>query len=66
MKHHKDEVHYSDGMLHSHCGPTFHDDRYYCKHFIPKTSRVGECDVVTGAILPEMWCELFKKTSRSS
>lgn len=61
MKHTKSEVHYSAGMLHSHCGPTFHDDKYYCKHFIPGTGRVGRCDLVEGAIIPEMWCELFKK-----
>jgi hypothetical protein len=58
----KDEVEYSTGHLHSHCGPTFHDDSYYCRHFIPGVGKIGTCEVVAGAIEPHMWCTLYLKT----
>lgn len=61
----KSDVDYSQGMLHSHCGPVFHDDKYFCRHFIPGTSRVGRCEKVEGAIIPEMWCELYERTKKS-
>lgn len=65
-KHAKDEVDYSKGMMHSHCGPTYHTDRFYCKHFIHKPARIsGECEVVEGGIMPEMWCELYKRIKKS-
>jgi hypothetical protein len=64
-KHKKSEVDYSKGMLHSHCGPVFHDDKYYCKAFIPGAIRVGRCEKVDGDILPDMWCELYHRVSKS-
>ena len=67
MKHTKQEVDYGQGMLHSHCGPTFHDDKYYCRHFIPPSAGfVGKCDAVEGPIRNSHWCELYKRTPRSS
>ena len=64
-KQNKVDVNYSEGVLHSHCGPVFHDDKFYCRHFVPATARVGRCDLVAGAIIPEMWCELYKRTGKS-
>ena len=57
----KDEVQYSRGMVHSHCGPTFRDDKHYCRHFIPGAGVYGACDEVNGAIDPIMWCIRFVK-----
>ena len=63
----KEDVHYGPGMLHSHCGPTFHDDRLYCKHFQPSAAsgRDGGCDVVQGKIDPTFWCELYSRVKKS-
>ena len=61
MKTPKEDVNYGIGMLHSHCGPTFHDDKYFCKHFIPKATHMGACESVAGAIDPTHWCERFQK-----
>ena len=61
----KSEVNYSTGMLHSHCGPTFHNDKHYCRHFIPKPGKIGACERVEGAIDPQYWCELFKRASKT-
>lgn len=63
----KEDVSYSIGHLHSHCGPTFHDDRYYCKHFRPSaaSSRDGGCDLVQGVISADHWCELYSRVRRS-
>lgn len=57
----KDEAEYSRGMLHSHCGPTFRDDKYHCKHFIHGPGFYGQCEKVRGTIEPIMWCRLFEK-----
>lgn len=64
MKHEKSEVDYSQGMLHSHCGPTFHDDRYYCRHFQPRSGRDGACELVSGDIDPQFWCELYQRVAK--
>jgi hypothetical protein len=63
-KQEKSEVNYSRGMLHSHCGPTFHDDKFYCRHFIPRGARLGDCERVKGLIDPTQWCELFKRLEK--
>ena len=60
----KESVDYSNGMHHSHCGPTFRDDNYYCKHFIPGAGFFGQCEEVRGAIEPIMWCRLFAKAKK--
>lgn len=57
----KSDVNYSTGMLHSHCGPTFHGDKFYCRHFIPRINRTGNCDLVQGEIGRTMWCELYQR-----
>jgi hypothetical protein len=59
MKEDKDEVGYGEGHVHHHCGPVFHDDKFYCRFFIPSSNRVGTCEKVSGAILPENGCELY-------
>lgn len=61
MKKAKDEVQYSWGHMQSHCGPVFHDDRWYCKHFIPRAKHTGSCEIVQGDIDPEFWCTEFQK-----
>lgn len=58
----KDDVNYSRGHMQSHCGPTFHDDKFYCRHFIPGAGYAGTCEKVRGAIDPVFWCELYEKT----
>lgn len=61
-KHTKAETDYSRGMIHSHCGPCFKDDRGYCQHYHGKPAPdTGRCEVVEGEIDPIMWCRLFKK-----
>jgi len=60
----KDEVKYSKGHLHSHCGPVFHDDRWFCKHFLSRATRMGACQVVAGAIDPEFWCTEYQKAKK--
>lgn len=62
----KEQVSYSRGHLQSHCGPTFHDDRYYCRHFIPGTAWHGRCDVVKGEIDPTFWCERYERVKKST
>jgi hypothetical protein len=52
--------------MQSHCGPTFHDDKFYCAHFIPGPGYSGNCEKVRGAIDPTYWCELFKKKMRKT
>lgn len=61
----KDEVKYSRGHMQEHCGPTFHDDKYYCRHFIPGPGYTGNCELVRGAIDPIYWCELFKRMKKT-
>jgi hypothetical protein len=63
MKKSKEEVQYSKGHAHSHCGPVFHDDRWYCKHFEARATRMGGCEVVAGAIDPEFWCTEYNKAN---
>ena len=53
MKYHKSEVDYSQGKPHAHCG--------LCVHY-----RFHACEIVIGVILPEMWCNKFKKSLRST
>ena len=52
----KDEVDYSEGTKHAHCGICRHylSDRYGLKW-------LGECGLVAGSISPMMWCRLFSK-----
>lgn len=57
----KTEVNYSRGMLHSHCGPMFPDDRHYCRYSI----RFGACEKVEGPIDPQYWCELFHRVAEA-
>lgn len=57
----KSEVHYSQGMIHSHCGEAFTDDKSYCRHYHKKTLSTGTCELVEGEIKPTMWCNKFKK-----
>ena len=64
MKDSKEDVTYSKGMLHSHCGPIFHDDKSYCRHFIPGTGHYGTCEKVYGAIDPAFWCDRFVKAAK--
>jgi hypothetical protein len=61
----KSEVNYSQGMLHSHCGPTFHADKYFCRHFILKPGLIDACERVEGPIDPKYWCELFKRVAKA-
>jgi hypothetical protein len=58
----KEDVEYSRGHLHSHCGPTFHDDKFFCKHFIPRSGYMGLCETVAGAIDPTYWCHRFERS----
>lgn len=62
----KDDVDYGIGMVHSHCGPIFHDDKFYCVHFEPqaKTQIVGQCELVDGPIGARMWCRLYERTKK--
>jgi hypothetical protein len=60
----KSEVNYSPGMVHSHCGPVFHDDKSYCEHFIPRHAPFGLCEGVAGEIDPKYWCERFKRAKK--
>ena len=60
----KDSVDYSRGMYESHCGPTFRDDKGYCKHFISGAGVYGTCEEVRGTIDPIMWCTMFKKAKK--
>lgn len=59
----KQAVNYSKGMIQSHCGKVFGEDKGYCKHFrgIEETATRGECSKVEGSINPVFWCELFSK-----
>lgn len=60
----KTEVNYQHGMVHEHCGPVFHDDKFYCKHFIPRPGRLGLCEGVAGDIDPEYWCERYLRAKK--
>ena len=66
MKLSKEEVQYGKGHIHHHCGPVFHDDRWYCKHFIARATRMGGCEVVMGAIDPEYGCTEFQRAIKAS
>ena len=59
----KHEVSYSLGMIHSHCGKTFKDDKGYCEHFveIDEPGDSGQCRIVSGMINPVYWCRKFEK-----
>ncbi len=57
----KDDVHYSPGHLHHHCGPVFHDDRFYCRFYNPSATRVGTCDKVEGPIDADHGCDLYER-----
>ena len=64
MKEPKTDVDYSKGMLHSHCGMMFHDDKYYCEHFRtkkPGPAYMGSCELVEGMIGPSYWCKLYER-----
>jgi hypothetical protein len=60
----KTDVGYARGHMESHCGPTFHDDKFFCKHFLPGAKYAGKCELVEGDIEPVMWCELYKRTRK--
>lgn len=67
----KTAVHYSIGMVHSHCGKVYSDDKGYCAHFligktVASSSAIagvhqGTCELVDGSIDPVYWCQKFKK-----
>lgn len=61
----KDEVNYGRGMIHSHCGKAFEDDKSYCRHYEPRGVGVGTCEIVEGPIGATMWCEKFKRISNA-
>ena len=65
-KEEKADVDYSQGMAHSHCGPTFHDDRFWCQHFMPRgaSQETGTCELVEGTIGVKMWCKLYKRIKK--
>ncbi len=61
----KTEAKYSRGMVHSHCGKSFTDDKSYCEHYRgPEAPSIGTCEIVAGPINPIMWCEYFKKIGK--
>jgi hypothetical protein len=61
----KNEANYGPGHVHHHCGPVFHDDKYYCRFYNPGASpRYGTCDKVEGPIDPAFGCDLYERTSR--
>lgn len=60
----KTDVEYGRGHMHSHCGPTFHDDSYYCKHYLPGAKYAGRCELVEGEIEPVMWCKLYERAKK--
>jgi hypothetical protein len=60
----KEEVDYSRGHLHSHCGPVFHDDKHFCTHFIPRQGYLGLCEGVAGDIDPRYWCKRFLRATK--
>lgn len=62
----KEQANYSRGMINSHCGKVFDNDRAYCKHFIRhhEDTDLGECEVVQGAINPVYWCSKFSKAKK--
>lgn len=55
----KEEVDYSRGMIHSHCGKVFANDSGHCKHFQGSgaVNTKGRCAIVDGAIDPLYWCK---------
>lgn len=59
----KQEVDYSIGMVHSHCGKVFSHDTHYCKHFSGGASirAKGTCEIVEGSIDPVYWCKEYSK-----
>lgn len=59
----KDSVNYSLGMIHSHCGKVFEDDKGYCKHY-HGSQEVGMCDKVNGQINPIYWCTQYSKAKK--
>ena len=60
----KEDVNYSRGHIGSHCGPVFHDDKYFCKHFIARGGYTGLCESVAGAIDPTHWCIRFERAKK--
>lgn len=66
MKDAKEDVHYGPGHVHHHCGPVFHDDKFYCRFFIPSAGKIGTCEKVKGDIEPAYGCDLYQRVSKSS
>lgn len=64
VKYTKHEVDYSKGMLQSHCGPVFHDDKFYCRHFEPSRYPLGSCELVEGRIDPGYWCKRYNRIEK--
>lgn len=58
----KADVDYSRGMIHSHCGPCFKDDEWYCEYYLGAPAPAsGRCKLVEGEIRPIMWCNKYEK-----
>jgi hypothetical protein len=64
MKESKAEANYGRGHVHHHCGPVFHDDKFYCRFFNPSAGKLGTCDKVLGMIEPDHGCELYVRISK--
>lgn len=63
----KEEVHYSRGHVHSHCGPRWTDDTYTCRHFLSQSislNRDGKCELVEGVIQPSYWCDRYQRAKK--
>lgn len=57
----KHDVDYSIGMIESHCGKVFKDDKGYCRFYHHEGLDKGWCEKVSGDINSVYWCKLFEK-----
>jgi uncharacterized C2H2 Zn-finger protein len=60
----KVEADYGPGHVHHHCGPVFHDDKFYCRFFNPSPGWKGTCDKVKGDIEPDHGCKLYERVNK--
>ena len=60
----KNEANYGPGHVHHHCGPVFHDDKFYCRFYHPVSAWTGRCDKVEGPIDPAHGCDLYERISK--